>query len=699
VASALAANPACSSDSSSSSPSHHGSSGGAGGAASGTDGGPSAGGSGVTHTDGGAVVDAGPFEPVSPAVYVAKVKNVLVGLPPTDDEEKAVTADPNALKGLIDGWIALPQYRDKMLTFFQLAFQQTQITINDLADQTYPRAAVVNGSTRNLLAQNVKESFARTVLALLDEGRPFTETVTTRRYMMTPALMEFYAYLDEWQVDDAGKVTDRMHTDQPTASITVEAAQGPIPIADTLDPKSPNYLHWYDPDLADLTQAGPGCTEDPIVYPSRGDALHFILYGSLTGRKNAAGTQCNQIGGSAMAPQITGTDFTNWKMVTVREPKAGEAPTLFYDLQTMRTGSELVLTVPRIGFFSTPAFFANWQTNTSNQSRVTINQSLIVATGASVDGTDPTMPNSTPGLDATHADLTDCLTCHQTLDPTRSILASTYSWNYHRQTEKTFADQKGLFAFQGVQKSLGSVADLADVLSTHPLYGRAWAEKLCYYVNSKECDPKDPELSRVVDAFASSGYQWNTLVRELLASPLTTGAQPTLTGQSGTVIAVARRDHICAALNQRLGFADICGLDVQVKIAQRTIPQIVAGLPSDGYGRGAVAPVLPNEPTLFYRAGMENICSQVAALVIDTAAKSQLPNVKQWSSKDPDTAITEFVALILAITPSDPRSAPLVSALQAHFADAMKQGANATNALRSTFVVACLSPSALSIGL
>src|SRR5882724_4699314 len=67
VASALAANPACSSDFSSSP--HHGAS-GAGGGSSGAD--SSTGGTGVSHTDGGVVVDAGPpFEPVTPAVYVA----------------------------------------------------------------------------------------------------------------------------------------------------------------------------------------------------------------------------------------------------------------------------------------------------------------------------------------------------------------------------------------------------------------------------------------------------------------------------------------------------------------------------------------------------------------------------------------------------------------------------------------------------
>jgi hypothetical protein len=76
-------------------------------------------------------------------------------------------------------------------------------------------------------------------------------------------------------------------------------------------------------------------------------------------------------------------------MVTLRQPKLGEATTAFYDLGKLRNATELVLSTPRVGFFTTPAFFANWPTNTSNQARVTMNQTLIVALGAAVDGTDP----------------------------------------------------------------------------------------------------------------------------------------------------------------------------------------------------------------------------------------------------------------------------------------------------------------------
>src|ERR1051325_10687340 len=57
-------------------------------------------------------------DPVPPQAYVAKVKNILVGLPPTDAEVAAVVADPAALGGLVDQWMQLPEYQQKMLVFF-----------------------------------------------------------------------------------------------------------------------------------------------------------------------------------------------------------------------------------------------------------------------------------------------------------------------------------------------------------------------------------------------------------------------------------------------------------------------------------------------------------------------------------------------------------------------------------------------------
>jgi hypothetical protein len=266
--------------------------------------------------------------------------------------------------------------------------------------------------------------------------------------------------------------------------------------------------------------------------------------------------------------------------------------------------------------------------------------------------------------------------------------------------ETAFASQPGLFAFQGVTQPVASLDDFGRVLARHPLFAQAWAEKLCNYANSRPCEANDPEFQRVVDAFKASSYSWSTLVRELLASPMTTNAVATKTlADDGEIIAVARRDHLCAALDVRLGFNDICGLKNTAAgkgAAIATIDEIVAGLPSDGYGRGSLAPVLPNAPSLFYRAAAENICASVADLVIDAAVP--VPNAKQWSSRSPDAAIADFVQTLMALTPSDPRSAPSVTALKGHFTTA-SQTATPSVALKSTFIVACVAPSSISIGL
>lgn len=648
-----------------------------------------------------------PSELSSPSVYVAKVKNVLVGLPPTADEVKAVEEDPARLGALVDGWMKQPEYAAKMLRFFQLAFQQTQVSADDFAEQTFPRKMVINRAIASLLVENLTESFARTVLALVEEGRPFTEAMTTRRLMMTPALMQQYAFLDSWQVDNSGKVTDRFSAAMGEKPVIVTARS--IPIAESIDPASPNYMKWTFADLPRLAAENPGspCYADPVVFDDadRGLGLQFILQGSLDGHR-VGGTQCQNVAGAI--PNVIGApgaedDFTRWRMVTIRAPKAGEKATAFYDMPKLRDPkvTELVLTIPRVGFFSTPAFFANWQTNTSNQMRVTMNQALIVGLGAQVDGSDATKPLSTPGLDATHAAQPACISCHQTLDPTRSIFASSFSWSYHVQREDKFRTEPGMFAFQGVEKKVSSLADFGDALATHPLFAKAWAQKLCFYVNSRACDANDPELVRIVDAFVKSNHSWSTLVRELVSSPLTTNARATksVTDQ-GEVVAIARRDHLCAAIDARLGFDDVCGLKEATKAkgkAMVTVQQIVAGLPSDGYGRGSVAPVLPNAPTLFFRAGTENVCTAVAEMVIDPKTPA---STKRWASGDADRAIADFVAVVMGLPPTDKRAAPALAALRAHFAAAQKEeGISPSDALKSTFVVACLAPSSVAIGL
>ena len=668
------------------------------------------------HTSGGSIpnpddgadaeADGGmPFQADPATVYVAKVKNLLVGLPPTDAEIQAVQADPTQIGPLIDGWMQLPQYQQKMLRFFQLAFQQTQVTYTDFADLTYPKQVDINSTTIPLLMQNAQESFARTMLQLIANGQPLTQAPTTTQFMMTTAMKELYAFLDQYEVDDNNVVTDSFKIANPKQMITIEAAEGPIPIAESIDPASPNYMHWYDPDVA-MSSSVAGCSTDPVVLGSSSASLHYLLYGSIDGRKDPSNsaTNCPPVGGTSAAPQLQTGDFSDWTMVTIRPPGNGESTATFYDLPTLRQATTLVLTRPRVGFFSTPAFAANWQTNTSNTMRVTMNQTFIVALGSMVDGTDTTTPPGTPGLDTVHANEAACYSCHKILDPSRSILAATYSWNYGKQVESTFAQQPGVFAFRGVVTPVSNLGDFGNALATHPYFAPGWVQKLCYYVNSAECDANDPVFKQIVSDFTSSNYSWNGLVKELLASPIVTNAVATTTASTdGEVVAVARRDHFCAALNARLGFTDVCGLAslyAKGTSSTQTIPEIVSGLPSDGYGRGAVAPVLPNQPTLFFRAATENICEAVAAQVIDVPTAKQTPGVKQWSSSQSTAAINEFVSLLMGLTTPDPRTAPAAALLQQHYQSALQQkGITPTQALESTFITACLAPTFVSIGM
>ncbi len=660
---------------------------------------------------GGGTPDAAPppFQADPPSVYVAKVKNLLVGLPPTDAEVMQVTANPDALATLIQGWMALPEYNEKMQVFFELAFQQTQLTAASFIDM-FPNG-IGNGVGVPLLVQNIQESFARTVLELIKEGKPLSDAMTTKRVMMTPPLMELYAFFDTYHMDDDAKSTDQFKTLYPKATNIYQGTAGfsAITPADSADvTNTTDYMHWYNPDVAGLMYTpNTWCSNiDPIVYAPSSYTLHWILYGGVDNHPTTyMGQQvnCGQRGGKN-GLQFTTDDFgeSAWKMVTIRPPKTGEAITTFYDIPTLRSASELVINTPRPGFFSTPAFFGNWSTNSSNQMRVTVNQALIVALGQPVDENDPTTPTTTPGLDAAHAAPgTPCFACHQTLDPTRAILSSTWSYAYYTQKDPTVIAQTGLFAFQGVIKNVATIDDFASILATHPLMPQAWVQKLCYYANSGPCLTTDPEFQRLVTLFTSSNLSWNALVVALFSSPITTNAAPTATTDASEVVAVSRRDHLCAALDDRLGLVDICGLDVTTPTS--TISQIAGGLPSDGYGRGATIPVLPNQPSLFYRAGLENICEEVANMVIDPKPNTLPAGAKSWVSTAPDAAIADFVATIMALTPSDPRSAQAVTILQQHYTNALAVKATPaikpTDALRSTFVAACLAPSAAGIGM
>jgi hypothetical protein len=686
-----------------------------------------------TPPPGGQTPDAGPelpFEEVPARIYVAKVKNLMLGLPATEEEIAAVVKDPAALRGMVAAWFVRPEAQAKLGNFFNKAFQQTQISQNDFFDQLS-----VDGLTNLPVFAQAQESMSRTALKIIAEGKPFSETVTTHTFMMTPTLMSMYLAIDQAQVDDAGKASVSIPMPDGSISTTqafwlTHQATAPIPLTETMDPASPNFMHFavaaaFSCSVPELDATGhvvldamgkakkvtktysqrkyTGATSaflglfgyapskyasdpaDPngppsIVIPADVPADQKYLY------------QYNCAGGVAFtSPNVTPQDVI-WRPVTVRVAKAGERLTPFYDLPTLRLANEIVVRMPRVGYFSTPAFFANWATNNSNQHRNTLNQALIVGLGRSINpvdkGTSTVLDN---GKDGQHSDPTSpCYSCHQTMDPMRNVFRQVFTYSYHAQHDPRQVYSTASFDYLDQKSPLTTLDDFANALVTHPLYPVAWAQKLCYYANSSGCAENDPEFLRVVAAFKESNFDFQTLVLELFSSPLVTGQAGTKTGREiGETVSIARQDHFCSALTNRLQLAtSLCvGItDATTRIA------VTNNIPLDGYLRGAEAPALSTEQTPFYRGATESLCAYAAGLTVDKP-KSRYESAKK------DTAITDFVANIMGITAEDPNSAAVTQLLKDHYDAAIAAQASPTEALKSTFITACLSPTSVAIGL
>jgi hypothetical protein len=236
-------------------------------------------------------------------------------------------------------------------------------------------------------------------------------------------------------------------------------------------------------------------------------------------------------------------------------------------------------------------------------------------------------------------------------------------------------------------------------MANHPRFATAWTQKLCRMANSVSCQEDDPEFIRVAAAFHDSHFDFKTLVRTLFASPLVTYAARTKTAQdNGIVVGIARREALCASLEARSGIVDVCGIHGfygrgaagKLKL---TAANLAGAIPGDGYARGSEAPLMPHDSSLFSVSATENLCGQLAAQLVDAGA------VTKYSSARKDEAITDFVVTVMGLPPSDERTAELTAILKQHHAGALAQGGTATDALRSTFVLACSSPLATSSGL
>jgi hypothetical protein len=380
---------------------------------------------------------------------------------------------------------------------------------------------------------------------------------------------------------------------------------------------------------------------------------------------------------------LTDADFSDWRFVDFDVAKTAKAVPRFYDLTTLRAAATTIsLRQPRLGFFTTPAFLANWETNEDNQFRVTTSQTIIVSLGKIFSPADSTTPVRLDGLAADHAAPgTTCYGCHQFLDPMREYFAQSYAYTFQRpETPSTITPS---FAFQGYVHDGGNMGDLAQALADHPGFAAGWTQKLCYWANSQACNDKDPEFLRVAQAFSDSKFDFKTLLVELMSSPLVTGATFTETaGTSPPFVSITRKQHLCQLLDARLGTPDACG--VAASFANL--------VPEDDFSRGAAEPVQTAVTGLFHYAAVEKLCSRLATKLVGTVAG--MP----FQTTMPEPALDAFVEKLMGLDAGNPRHDAVRASLEQHFQSA-KATTNAGTALRSAFVVACISPEVQAVGL
>ncbi len=593
-----------------------------------------------------------PFDPSDPETYTRKVKLLLTGEPVTAAELELVNSDPAALKELVAGWTETAGFQTKMLDFFTVTFHQEQIDRANIVSQIRGDDATGSFEFRNELYQNLTESFARTAWSIVEEGRPFTEVATTRRWMMTTAMMAFLVAVDD---DPTKGAQHTFYHNNPPAGMSAGSS-----VAQQVQNRA-----WYVPS---------GCVDPSFTTNKR----YFVLP-ALMGRLSAGNTDCPDFDGQAV---MQDADFADWRMVDLVTVQGDADKIPYYDIPALRDAGTLGLEIPRTGFFSTPAFLAKWRSNEDNSFRVTTNQALIVALGQSFDDEDGTLPLDESGLSDDHADPTTvCYGCHKNLDPMRNFFLKEFDPDFY-----SALDEKAVvtpsFSFFGMTREGEDLTDLGQAIAEHPFFADAWVQKLCFLANSQECDADDPEFQRIRDAFIASGFDFRGLVIDLFSSPIVTGSERTLTHDTHEyLVSITRRAHLCHTLEVRLGVNGLCNGN----------NNIAKAAPEDAWSRGSATPFQPAASSLFYAATMDAFCDDVAKKVVDEVGSPR-------QSADMEASLTFLVEGVMDLSPVDSRHDLARAALDQGVTDAAAVTTNARIKLESAFTLACTSPFFTAVG-
>jgi hypothetical protein len=696
------------------------------------------GGGPVGWNEGGSAATCDVDELLEAGTYGAKAKTLLTGLPLSESEWSDLQGNPDALPQLIDTWLELPESDQLLTRFFMTAMQQNGVTRENFLNllgrndtstgrfrgpqlpQGYPNSA--SAQLDFMFRRSMTESMARTALELVRANKSLKEIATTKTYMLNTALISLLALMDDNVIGDDKKETLRTSAGVFDTIRLVSNAEDAPPASEALNPKSPNFGVFYHPNLRNINLQACGLSTLPkqisvtLQPPTTGEwrvnsknhtfnvFMAFAL-GRIERFVMHATPNCFIPASTQSIVLYDFEDFFDWRMVDIRKPGDSENPTLFFDLAAIRTATEIVLHTPRLGFITHPGFLGTWMTNEDNGARVTANQALIVALGnsfesAAIEDYDPT------NVDNEHAGDADCYGCHQTLDPMRDLVRGSFSNYYGEQLDPARQDMESDFYFGG-QKATGSgIEFFVEQIAKHPMFAKAWVQKLCYFANAGPC-PESDELERVVKVFEDSDFNFLTLVKELFSSPLVTGAKCLPGVPAGTGATISRRSHFCAVLANRAGAKDICAQDTEVQAQsplQSNVSAAVESVPDDSYSRDEVKPVTIAETGMFVRANREAACMALAfnSLQVDHLFKGYS---NPATPAEVEQGVTLLVEKLMGVVPSDPRYAAAKQVIRDHVDEVTTYvpagqtvPLGSLIGLMSAVPIACMSPTVAGIG-
>ena len=594
---------------------------------------------------------AAPFEPQPLESAVAKAKALLHGGSVTDEDLATARSGPDGLRTLVDGWVRDDAFEVAAKDLFDVALRtQLQGSVLDILDgsQRFPSGK---------LNAAIAASPAETAWGVVARNEPLPNLATTRKFVVSTAELVILAWFETLAAER-----------QLSHTVTLSGATPPS------DAQAASDRRWtFAP------PAGRACVIN--TSPSGGGYLvsSTALLPMLFGRIPCRDANSYDLA----APVIRPEDYTDFRTVQL---VPGQAVTPFYDVATLRTAQTIGVRVPRVGFFSTLGFRINWRTNVDNDFRVTTHQALIGALGAGLAAGDATEATSEAGLDVAHTNAsTDCYACHRLIDPMRLYFSTAMTTaQFPRESGPSLQPS---FAFLGVQSEAEGLDGFAETLAEHPRFATAWTQHVCAWANGTACDEADPEFQRIATVFRERGYQFRVLVTEVMTSPLTTGLAPTLQADGRPFgIAIARQQTFCHLLEQRLA-TDVC--------AASGVSAALGLIPADSFVRGAAAPLITVDPNLFQFAAAEAFCRTVATLpaIVSTSSSALFP------ADDSALTLSRIVEKLMGLPPSHPRHRAAVSALFGHYAAARDAGATTITALQSAFVMGCVSPDVLGVGL